>query len=81
MKEDNNTQSLLREDLIQLMKKHGIRNASFCGTDAADCYHGLMCVEETSVAGIFESAVNIGRLWQHTRTVIRRTLDDFERVE
>ena len=73
--------NILRSDLIELCRKHDISNASFCGSSPDDQYYGLMCIEKTTTAEVFKSAMNIGRLWQHTRMVIRQILDDFEKPE
>ena len=77
---DKDSLNAVRADLEKLMKVHGIRNASFCGTGAEGGYWGLMSVQEHQDApGLFESVLNIGQLWQHTRETVRSILDDFEK--
>lgn len=70
----------IRTDLLEVIKKHGLKNGAFCATAPDNRYVGFGHLEEyESPATLFESALNIGRLWQHIRTVIRKTMDDFER--
>lgn len=69
----------IRADLLKMMKEHGLKNGAFCATAPDDRYVGFGHLEEyESPATLFESALNIGRLWQHIRTVIHKTMDDFE---
>lgn len=76
---DTKEQDTLRADLQELCKKHGIRNASFCGTTVECWFRGLTCISPATPSEVFESVLNLGRLWQHSRTVIRNMMDEFEK--
>ncbi len=68
------------KELNALMRKYEIKNAAFTGSGSQK-YIGLLCLPKDAVSGITEimlSVSNIGRLWQHARTVVRTMLDDFE---
>lgn len=68
-----------RDDLIALCGKYGIENASFCGTIGDEFVSAFCMGELKSVSGVTEAAMNVGRLWQHARSMVKKMLDGFEK--
>lgn len=68
-----------REELVALCGKHNVKKASFCGT-MGDEFVALFCAGEVkAVSDVTEAVMNVGRLWQHARMMVKKMLDEFER--
>jgi len=71
----------LHDDLLAVVEKWRLKNAAFCCQDDEGNFIGLKGIGKMSVSGIFDTSLNIGRLWQSMRESVRDILDDFERQE
>ncbi len=69
----------LAKELEVLVKKYGIASAAFTG-NSSDRYIGLV-IGAISVSEMFGTVMNVGRLWQHMRGIIRDKLAKFEKHE
>lgn len=77
---NENVKVKFRGKLVDLCEEFGIKNVSIAGTHH-DEFIGILLIDEEkkSFSDIFESVINIGRLWQHSRTIVRSVLNDFEK--
>jgi hypothetical protein len=70
-------------DLIALCEKHGIKDASFCGTEADGKYIAIMNCNQAEGKGAASSwmpvSMNVGRMWQHVRDATKQILDGYEK--
>jgi hypothetical protein len=66
----------LIKDLERIAKKHKITNYAFTGS-GEERHIGILGKAEVNT--FYETALNVGRLWQHTRTVMRERLDNFDK--
>jgi len=73
----------IKADLIKLIKKHNLKDASFCAIKPnTDEFYGLTLIEEGEkfdIRDLMEAVMAVGRLWQHSRGVVRQLLGDFEK--
>lgn len=74
-------QTEIREEIATIAEKYGIRDAAFCGVAADDDFCGFFIGKGTSLrAGqVFNTVLNIGRLWQFAREMSRKVLASFEK--
>lgn len=68
----------LESDLRILTKKHNLKNCAFCGMDAQDHFFGQLITDKT-YTGVWETALNVGRLWQFVREETRTLLNMFDK--
>ena len=64
------------KDLEELTVKYGITSAAFTG-NAGGTYIGMV-IGKMTVTAFWETALNVGRLWQHMREQTRKFLDEFD---
>jgi len=69
---------ILQRELDKLAKKHGLTCASFCAT-VKDTGEFVGTFQQVSAFDLWQSVLNIGRLWQHAREMTRETLNRFEK--
>ena len=70
----------LKKDLIILLDKYKLGDASFCATEIRNGqYVGMVSIKYNTGADFFASLSNVGRLWQHCREQMKKFLDGFER--
>lgn len=67
----------IENDLKELCRKHRIAGASFVGT-TEDEFVGLFSVDNPKITHCMDAMLNIGRLWQHVRSTMKKALDQFE---
>lgn len=67
----------LNKDLEEIVKKYFLKNCSFCGNDEEEHFIGF-CVGNLTQITLWSASLNVGRLWQHIRGLVRMTLSDFE---
>jgi hypothetical protein len=67
-----------QDEMRVLTEKYGVKEAAFCG-DADGRFLGFAIHQVHTAKEIADIVINVGRLWQHFRGVIRDILDDFER--
>lgn len=71
--------------IIEICNEFGVENVSIAGNSRnvppQSEFIGTILIDknEQSMGSIFEAVMNIGRLWQHSRTVVRQMLNDFEK--
>ena len=76
---EKDSQIAFKAELRELFEKYGLKDGSFAATDKEGRFHALMTLHEApNIAGLFQSVLNIGRLWQHARVVVKDILDDFQ---
>ena len=73
---DKEAKEKIKIALNQLCQDHDIKNASFCGSVNGGVF-AYVSLNQTD-NNVFESIMNVGRLWQYTRGVTRKMLDEFE---
>lgn len=80
---DNKNKEEFIEKLKNIVKEYNVKGAAFTGT-LGDEYLGLMALDymeaSRNINTIFQSVLNIGRLWQQARTTIKNIIGDFEKV-
>ena len=71
----------IQKELAVVLEKYGIRDSAFCGVGEEGHFIGGMVGSggEISRESTIKTALNIGRLWQHTRETVRNVLDSFEK--
>ena len=73
----------IKADLVKLVKKHNLKGASFCAIKSdPDEFYGLTLIEESEkfdIRDLMEAVIAVGRLWQHSRSLVRQILGDFEK--
>jgi len=77
---DKETQEFL-DEIYTVCKKHKIKCASICGTRTNENFIGYVGGpnENKNIYELTEAIVNVGRMWQHARAVLRDTLNGFEK--
>ena len=77
---DKEIKAQLYERISKVCKEFGVENVSITGNRNKE-YIGILLIdnETESIPAIFEAVLNVGRLWQHSRAVIRKILNDFEK--
>ena len=72
----------IKLDLIKLIKKHKLKAGSFCAIKPNNEFYGLTLIEEGEkfdIRDLMEAVIAVGRLWQHSRSLVRQILGDFEK--
>jgi hypothetical protein len=68
---------LLQKELDELAAKWNLKNAAFCASDSEEHFVGTH-VGTSTVVSFWETALNVGRLWQHIRTHVRKILNEYD---
>lgn len=81
---DKETRDKFASKVADVCTEFGVENVSLCGTcgNLKPGFIGILLLdkkENPSMGAIFEATANVGRLWQHSRMIVRATLNDFER--
>lgn len=72
----------LEKELDALCEKYGLSAGAFCATALKeDKFIGYLCFRKKEVKEIMMTLLNVGRLWQHSKSVNKRIFEDFERGE
>lgn len=66
-----------QNEFLSLITKYGLKNVSVPGM-AYDNFIGIFALTSTD-EDMFDAAMCVGRLWQHTREQVRAVLNSFER--
>jgi hypothetical protein len=69
---------ILQRELDKLAKKYGLISASFCATEK-ETGEFIGTFQQVNTLDIWQSVLNIGRLWQHARETTRGMLNKFEK--
>jgi hypothetical protein len=67
----------LKKDLEKVTNKYGLINCSFCGNNEEQQFIGFI-IGTPTIGNMWMSSLNVGRLWQHIRETVRKTLQRFE---
>jgi len=63
--------------IADVCKEFGVENVSISG-NRYNQFIGVLSIDKDTPS-ILDAVMNVGRLWQHSRTVIRDMLNDFEK--
>ncbi len=70
----------LQRELERVAKKHGLINCAFCGTEKeTGGFIGLVVDTKTTIHTLWDTVLNVGRHWQHMRSLTRDNLNKFEK--
>lgn len=79
-KEENESKKkIIEKELREVIERHGLYHCAFCGSYNNDEYLGLFLCKE-KMPDIFQTVLNVGRLWQVGRNITRDMLNKFEKV-
>jgi hypothetical protein len=69
----------LARKMDALIEEYGLVDAAFCGTTKEGMFFGRAMGVKVYQKDVFNVAMNVGRLWQHFRTLTKQALDMFEK--
>jgi hypothetical protein len=75
---DDIKENEFQKELELVIEKFGVKYCSFCGSDDEGKMIGVFLGKPTRET-IFNYALNVGRMWQHTRGAIREELNTYDK--
>lgn len=70
----------LKKEMEKLTKKFGLTDCAFCGVEPKTGeFLGFVIDKSITLETAWNVTLNVGRLWQHMRTIIRDTLNKFDK--
>jgi hypothetical protein len=75
-----NIMTEFEKDFYELIDKHGLKNCAIAATHPDGNYLGFVAIRTGEPkSAFFDTAFNVGRLWQHMRNSAKVILDEFEK--
>jgi hypothetical protein len=68
----------LEEELRLIAESYNVDHMAVCATDQTDGSYVGFIVGKHNMLTMHETVLNIGRLWQYGRELVRQSLDNFE---